>query len=150
MKRIVFITFLMGSLLMSSCATAQQGFMDNYLKNYTYDTRTDMRLDSEELVGLLKVGRAQLIDIRFKEEHQAWNMPFAISIPLPELPDNLDKIDKKKLIVTACPHNDRAIIAMIYLKSQGYNVKYLSDGLLGLADYLRGNNALDFIQNKKP
>jgi len=62
----------------------------------------------------------------------------------------LDKIDKKKLIVTACPHNDRAIIAMIYLKSQGYNVKYLSDGLLGLADYLRGNNALDFIQNKKP
>jgi rhodanese-related sulfurtransferase len=72
-------------------------------------------------------------------------MPFATSIPLPDLPKNLDKLSKEKLIVTACPHNDRAIIAMVYLKTQGYNVKYLSDGLLELANYLRGENALNFI-----
>ena len=30
-------------------------------------------------------------------------MPFAISIPLPDLPKNLDKLDEEKIIVTACP-----------------------------------------------
>ena len=72
-------------------------------------------------------------------------MPYAISIPLPDLPNNLDKLDEKKIIVTACPHKDRAIIAMTYLKTQGYKVKYLTDGLIGLAEYLRGNNAYNFI-----
>ena len=72
-------------------------------------------------------------------------MPFAISIPLPDLPKNLDKLDKEKIIVTACPHKDRAIIAMTYLKTKGYKVKYLTDGLLGLANNLRGDNARDFI-----
>ena len=74
-------------------------------------------------------------------------MPFAISIPLPDLPNNLNKLDKNKIIVTACPHKDRAIIAMTYLKTKGYRVKYLTDGLTGLAEYLRGNNAYNFIKN---
>jgi hypothetical protein len=34
---------------------------------------------------------------------------------------------------------------MMYLKSKGYKVKYLSEGLLKLADYLRGDNAKNFI-----
>lgn len=72
-------------------------------------------------------------------------MPFAISIPLPDLPASLDKPDKDILIVTACPARDRAIIAIAYLKTRGYNVKYLTDGLLGLASYLRGDNALEFF-----
>jgi len=36
---------------------------------------------------------------------------------------------------------------MIYLKTKGYKVKYLTDGLLGLAGNLRGDNAYDFIKN---
>lgn len=72
-------------------------------------------------------------------------MPIATSIPLADLPNNLGKLDKNKIIVTACPHKDRAIIAMTYLKTQGYQVKYLTDGLIGLAEYLRGNNAYNFI-----
>ena len=72
-------------------------------------------------------------------------MPFAISIPLPYLPNNLDKIDQNKIIVTACPQKDRAIIAMTYLKTRGYEVIYLTDGLLGLASYLRGDKARVFI-----
>lgn len=131
--------------LMATNAMAQKISLEDYLLTYDYDSRREMKINSEQLVELLKASKAQLIDIRFEEEYKSWNMPFAISIPLPDLPKNLNKIDKNKIIVTACPHKDRAIIAMTYLKTQGYEVKYLTDGLLGLASYLRGDNAHNFI-----
>ncbi len=134
-------------LSLSSCVSAQELSLEDYLLNYDYDSRKDMKIQSKELVRLLKFNKVQLIDIRFDEEYKSWNMPFAISIPLPDLPNNLDKLDKSKIIVTACPHKDRAIIAMTYLKTKGYKVKYLTDGLIGLAEYLRGNNAYSFINN---
>ena len=74
-------------------------------------------------------------------------MGVAKSIPLPELPQRLNEIDKSKIIVTACPHKDRAIIALTYLKTRGYEAKFLEDGLTGLAEYLRGDRAYDFIQS---
>lgn len=126
-------------------AMAQKVSLEDYLLNYDYESRKEMKINSEQLVELLKAGKAQLIDIRFEEEYQSWHMPFAMSIPLPDLPGNLDKIDKRKIIVTACPHKNRTIIAMTYLKTQGYEVKYLTDGLLGLAGYLRGDNAREFM-----
>lgn len=132
-------------LTFSSCISAQEMSLEDYLLNYDYDSRKDMKIQSKELVNLLKYNKVQLIDIRFEEEYKSWNMPFAISIPLPDLPNNLHKLNKSKIIVTACPHKDRAIIAMTYLKTKGYRVKYLTDGLIGLAEYLRGNNSYNFI-----
>jgi rhodanese-related sulfurtransferase len=144
LKAVLFSIVL---FLMGVNALSQNLSLEDYLLNYDYEARKEMKINSEQLVELLKSGEAQLIDIRFEEEFQAWNMPFAISIPLPNLPNNLDKIDKTKTIVTACPHKDRAIIAMTYLKTRGYKVKYLTDGLLGLASNLRGGNARQFINN---
>ncbi len=132
-------------LPLTYCASAQETTLEDYLLNYNYEARTEMKINSAELVQLLKENKAQLIDIRFEEEFNCWSMPFAVSIPLPNLPNQLDKLAKDKIIVTACPHKDRAIIAMTYLKTKGYEVKYLTDGLLGLASHLRGNNARDFI-----
>lgn len=125
---------------------AQETTLEDYILSYKYDSRKEMKINSKELVILLKQNKAQLIDIRFEEEYKSWNMPIAISIPISNLPNNLLKLDKRKIIVTACPHKDRAIIAMTYLRTKGYKVKYLSDGLLGLADYLRGDNAKKFIK----
>ncbi len=144
--RYLYFIVLGVSRTVSSCSTAQELSLENYLLDYNYEARTDMKIRSKELARLLKDDKAQLIDIRFEEEYRSWNMPIAINIPLPDLPNNLDKLDKKKLIVTACPHKDRAIIAMTYLKTKGYRVKYLTDGLIGLAEYLRGNNAYNFIR----
>ncbi|MCA1765329.1 MAG: rhodanese-like domain-containing protein, partial [Desulfobulbaceae bacterium] len=107
--------------------------------------RKEMKVNSKELVELLKKGEVQLIDIRFKEEAAAWRMGFSKNIPLPELPARLDELDKDKLIVTACPHNDRANIARIYLTMKGYRARYLTDGLLGLAELLRGDKAKDLV-----
>ena len=136
-------------LWLASTKAAQELTLENYLLNFDYKARTEMKIRSSQLVDLIKADQAQLVDIRFEEEYKSWNMPFAINIPLSDLPINLDKLSKDKLIVTACPYKDRAIIAMVYLKTQGYNVKYLSDGLLELANFLRGDNALNFIEKEE-
>ncbi|MFN2355606.1 MAG: rhodanese-like domain-containing protein [Desulfopila sp.] len=121
--------------------------MESYIAGFDYEARKDMKIDSKELVKGLEEGKIQLIDIRFKEEFQAWRMGFGINIPLNELPARLNELQKDKIIVTACPHKDRAGLAMAYLRTKGYNSKYLVDGLVGLAEYLRGDKARDFVNS---
>lgn len=120
-----------------------------YLKQFDYQERVDMKIQKAELFELYAQGTLQLIDIRFKEEYQAWSLGFGDHIPLNEIPDRLDEIDKTKTIVTMCPHYDRAEIARLYLKLQGYNARYLTDGMLGLVDHLRGDKARDYMKKIK-
>jgi rhodanese-related sulfurtransferase len=95
-----------------------------------------MKISSKDLVKLLKEGKAILVDIRFPEEYKAWNVKPSINIPLNELPERYKELPEDKLIVTACPHKDRAIIAMTFLRSKGIPAKYLVDGLTGLVEVL--------------
>lgn len=127
-------------------AFAGEMSLESYISNFDYKARKDMKITSEALVSGLEQGTIQLIDIRFKEEVAAWRMGFARNIPLNELPSRLDELDKDKIIVTACPHKDRAGLAMAYLRTKGYNSKYLVDGLLGLAEFLRGDTARNFME----
>lgn len=121
----------------------------HYLEGFTYEERVAMKIGTVELTVLLEEGKAQLVDIRFKEEFEAWHMPLAINIPLNELPRRLDELDRFKTIVTACPHKDRAIMARTYLKLKGYDARYLKDGLIGLAEYWRGDSAKEFIDERR-
>lgn len=66
-----------------------------------------------------------------------------ISEPLVNGPE----LDKDKIIVTACPHKDRTILAMVYLRAEGYNSQYLVDGLPGFAKFLRRDTAKYFFEN---
>lgn len=120
-----------------------------YLRGFDYQERVDMKIKREELFVLYAQGKLQLIDIRFKEEHEAWSIGFGDHIPLNELPDRLGEIDKTKTIVTMCPHYDRAEIARLYLKLQGFDARYLTDGMLGLIEYLRGDKARDYMKKIK-
>lgn len=119
--------------------------LETYISNFDYEARKDMKMDSKELIKLLMEEKAQLIDIRFEEEYAAWKVGPSINIPLNKLPERLAEIDKNKLVITACPHKDRAIIAMVYLRSKGIQARYLTDGLIGMAENLRGDNAEAFI-----
>lgn len=118
---------------------AQTGDLGTRLKGFDQAERKAMKISSVELARLLAQGRVQLIDVRFVEEFAAWNMPLALNIPLNQLPERLDELDRSKLLVTACPHKDRAIMARTYLWSLGYEVRYLEDGLIGLAEHWRGD-----------
>ena len=147
MKRNSIIFALL--LLFQTALTAQDRIsvpFDDYLKSFDYKARKEMKIGTEEMLKLVAEHKAQLIDIRFKEEFEAWHMGFAKSIPLNELPNRLGELDKEKLIITACPHNDRANLARVYLNLKGYRVKYLKDGLLSVAEYLRGDKAQTFIK----
>ena len=44
-----------------------------------------------------------------------------------------------------CPHYDRAEIARLYLKLNGFNTRYFTNGLLGVVEGLRGDKARDYI-----
>ncbi len=122
---------------------------DEYLKTFDYQERKDMKIQLPEFFELYAKGEAQLIDIRFNEEYEAWHIGFGDHIPLNELPDRLSEIDKSKMIVTMCPHYDRAEIARLYLKLNGFNARYLTNGLLGVVEYLRGDKAKDYIDKIK-
>jgi rhodanese-related sulfurtransferase len=58
-------------------------------------------------------------------------------------------IRKTKIIVTVCPHYDRAEIARTFLTLRGYRSKYLVEGVVGLAEYLRGDKIKDFLKEIK-
>lgn len=150
MKKHLMVTVTIILALWGASAYAGEMSLEAYLSGFDYDARKEMKINSEELVKGLAAGKIQLIDIRFKEEYEAWRMGFAKSIPLNELPARLSELDKDKIIVTACPHKDRAGLAMAYLRTKGFQSKYLEDGLVGFAENLRGDKARDFIRSLNP
>ena len=123
----------------------QEISFDEYLKSFDYDERKAMKIKLDEMLKLYEEGKAEIIDIRFKDEYEAWHLGFGKNIPLNELPNRMDELDKNKTIVTVCPHYDRAEIARLFLKLKGFNARYLTDGLLGAVDYLRGDKARDYM-----
>ncbi len=146
--RLLLPATLCSLLALSGLARAVS--LEDYLAAFDYQERKEMKISSKELLELLKQGKVQFIDIRFREEYQAWHLGFARNIPLNELPARLHELDKGKLIVTACPHNDRSNLARLFLVTKGYQARYLNDGLLVLADQLRGDKARDFLQELPP
>ena len=141
-----FTFALLTVLMLSNMSYANDKVLEDYIKSYNYDSRIEMKTNSKTLLDMLEDSKAVLIDIRFKEEQQAWGPNFGLKIPLNELPARLNELPKDKIIVTACPHKDRAIIAMTYLRSQGIPARYLTDGLIGLAENRRGDDAFYFLE----
>ncbi len=144
MKKIIGMLVLVGSLAMGG--ESKQIQLDAYVQNFDLTEVKNMKISSLEMLNMIEEGSAVLIDIRFKEEVQSWSIPFAKNIPLNELPSRLNELPKDKLIITACPHNDRANIARLYLTMKGYKAKYVNDGLLNVVNYLKGSNAVEFIE----
>lgn len=146
MKKIVMI---LAMALFAFGADLKPKDFDEYLKSFNLQEIGNMKISSADMLEMLKEGDAILLDIRFTKEVEAWSIPFAKHIPLHELPNRLNELPRDKLIITACPHNDRANMARMYLTMKGYSVKYLSDGLLKTVDNLRGSSAVKFIDELK-
>lgn len=152
MRPIHHVILLLAFLCLTTPAmAAEPQSLDRYVRSFDYAARKEMKCSGKELLAMLAKNEAVLVDIRFPEEKQAWDMNFGLHIPLNELPNRLNELPKDKIIVTACPHMDRSNIAMVYLRTQGYTSRYLVDGLVGLTELLRGDAARDFMDalNKK-
>jgi len=99
----------------------------------------DMRIDLDEFIKLFNENKAILVDIRMPFEVKVWSIPFAKHIPA----DKLDEVElpKDKIIVVACPTQNRSPFAAMHLKQKGYEAKYLEGGLLNLMTNLKGGEA---------
>jgi len=115
--------------------------MKEFIKDVIPSKINDMRIGVEAFIELYNAGKCEFIDIRVVEETKVWQVNFGLKIPAPELPERLDELPKEKLIVVACPKSVRSNMARMWLSTQGFEVKYLSDGLIGLMDYLKGSKA---------
>ncbi|SJZ93084.1 Rhodanese-related sulfurtransferase [Trichlorobacter thiogenes] len=146
MRRTIILFLLLVGLSALPVFAAEDTF-DTFLTKFDYETRADMKASSKQLIKMIEEKKAVLVDIRFPEEVKAWRMGFGLFIPLNELPKRYKELPKDKIIVTACPHKDRSSIAMAYLRTKGYNARYLTDGLTGLAEVLRGDVAKEFRED---
>lgn len=69
-----------------------------------------------------------ILDVRTNDEYERGHMKNVIHIPLDELRQNLDKLDKSKEIYVHCHTGLRSYIACMILKQNGYNVKNVIGG----------------------
>ncbi len=78
-------------------------------------------------------GEAVLLDVRDEAETEYISFPFAIHIPINQLPDRLDELPRDKLIATFCSGGDRANVAFAYLHTHGFdNVRIIRAGYANL------------------
>ena len=66
-------------------------------------------------------GEAILLDVRAAQEKDFVTLPFALAIPINELPQRLNEIPRDKLVATFCSGGDRAGVAFAYLQTMGFN-----------------------------
>jgi len=131
--------------LISPVAKFFQNNLDNFIANFGFESIESMKANSKEVTDLSEDKTATLLNIKFKEEQKAWAMPYKIAMPLFKIPSDYFSLGKSKKIVTTCPDKDRAVTAMMYLKSKGNTTGTLFDGLHGLAEYLKVDKPKLFI-----
>lgn len=79
------------------------------------------------------VDKTILLDVRFPEEFERGHLPGAINIPVDELRDNLDQLDKSKEIIEYCQVGIRSHAAERILSNNGFQTKNVSGGWKTLA-----------------
>jgi len=114
--------------------------MEEFIREVVPKKMSELKLKTEDFIKLYNEEKIELVDVRMAFETKAWQINFGLQIPLNELPDKLDKLPKDKIIVCGCPKSDRSIIASTYLNSIGIKSYYLTDGLLGLMEKLKGGS----------
>ncbi len=112
-------------------------------------TMDELMVKNDEFIELFKQNKVILLDIRMDFETQVWNLPIAINIPAPQIPDRLDELPKDKLIIIGCPTVNRSITVSAYLKTQGFNSKFLGGGLVELMALLKGKMAKELLAQIK-
>jgi len=87
----------------------------------------------DEAEELLRNG-AQLVDVRAEHEWEMGRIPGAKHIPLAELAERVDEIDKERPVVLYCRGGNRSTMATEALAAEGYDAVKLSEGIVGWAE----------------
>ena len=119
--------------------------LEDIVRQITPQGMDNLMIKNEQFVELFKENKIVLLDIRMNFETAIWNFPIAINIPANEIPDRLDELPKNKLLIVACPTVNRSITVSAYLKTQGFNSKFLTTGLVELMAVLKGGKAKELM-----
>jgi rhodanese-related sulfurtransferase len=95
----------------------------------------DHSLTVEEAVNFIDHPHFIFLDVRTPQERIRLVFPFALHIPLQELPDRLQELPEDKFFITFCFNGSRAMLAYAFLRTQGFDeVKALEGRVQELAD----------------
>lgn len=94
------------------------------------EIREVTRDEARELVD----GGAQLVDVRAGHEWEMGRIVGAAHLPLAELAERVEEIDKERAVVFYCRGGNRSTMAVEALAAEGYEAVKLSEGIVGWAD----------------
>jgi rhodanese-related sulfurtransferase len=86
---------------------------------------------SREEARKLIDGGAQLIDVRAEHEWETGHIAGARHLPLAELPQRVEEIDRDRPVVLYCRGGNRSSMATAALAEAGYDAAKLSEGIVG-------------------
>jgi rhodanese-related sulfurtransferase len=89
------------------------------------------RVVSREEAGDLLEGGAQLVDVRVAHEWDAGHIPGATHLPLEELAERSDELDRERAVVLYCRGGTRSSMAAEALDGAGFDAVKLSEGIVG-------------------
>ena len=87
------------------------------------------KVSAAEFVPRMKSEGAVMLDLRSDAELEFITFPFALHIPVHELPARWNEVPSDRLVGTFCSSSSRAGVAFAYLQAQGLtNVRILEGG----------------------
>lgn len=117
------------------------GYIAENLKNKLVE-----QFHIEDIESLKKDKNNLFIDVRNEDEYQSGHIDGTINIPLDELRNRLDEIDRNKTLCINCQSALRSYIACRILSQYGFKCKHLNGGYRIYSNYM---NDLELIKEGK-
>jgi rhodanese-related sulfurtransferase len=96
-------------------------------------TEGPREVSREELQKLLDEG-AQLVDVRAEHEWEAGRIEGAKHLPLAELSERVDEIERDRPVVLYCRGGNRSTMATEALAAGGFDAAKLTEGIVGWSE----------------
>ena len=88
-----------------------------------------MEVEVLELKKMLKNKEVVLVDVREPYEIEICNVKGSLFIPMNEIPQNIDQLDKEKRYAVMCHSGVRSLYVSNYLNSLGYITLNVTGGI---------------------
>ena len=88
-----------------------------------------MEVEVLELKKMLKNNEVVLVDVREPYEVKICNIKGSLYIPMNEIPQNIDQLDKEKRYAVMCHSGVRSLYVSNYLNSLGYSTLNVTGGI---------------------
>ena len=88
-----------------------------------------MEIEVLELKKMLKNKEVVLVDVREPYEVEICNIKGSLFIPMNEIPQNIEQLDKEKKYAVMCHSGVRSLYVSNYLNSLGYSTLNVIGGI---------------------